>query len=423
MIPSPTAKNYCFTQSTFQPHIGVYSGRGASHSWLWFAEILDRMGLDEVVFLNERDIVGGGLDRADVLLMSGGDTFAIAEGLGEEGSGRLRNFIKGGGLYIGTCAGAYLPLRSSMPYLNRFNFIDVKISNISRRLSEDERSLFEKSSCSSYGCDFIYHVVREEVVLKMAQGFPGDKEEEMIAPLYGGPSMLPSEDIEPIATYNGFTKKTRFLVKKELAVKTLIGKIAVCKKGIGDGELYLFGPHFEHPHYPPCNLYLREIIFKHLERGSFGVKKFFYEEGQSVSGDSLKGYLKDLKRELSNARIQASGMSDINMEWLIGNKLYQTEKINVFLNFIWDKLKRLETLPDLKMDGERLGECIEISKSIPQAIQTIRKKVREGDEAIPMAKGLFENLKLLSACFLNLYFKSKRVRKERPMSGLIQAVF
>ncbi len=422
MIPSPTAKNYCFTQSTFQPRIGVYSGRGASHSWLWFAEILDRMGLDDVVFLNERDIVGGGLDMADVLLMSGGDTFAIAEGLGEEGSDRLRNFIKGGGLYIGTCAGAYLPLRSSMPYLNRFNFIDVKISNISRRLSEDERSLFEKSSCSSYGCDFIYHVVREEVVLEMVHGFPGD-EEEMIAPLYGGPSMLPSEDIEPIATYNGFTKRTRFLVKEELAVKTLIGKIAVCKKIIGDGELYILGPHFEHPHYPSCNLYLRKIIFKHLERGSFGVKKFFYEEGQSVSGDSLKGYLKDLKRGLSNARIQASGMNDVNREWLIGNKLYQTEKISVFLNVIWDKLKRLETLPDLKMDEERLWECIERSKSLPSVIQAIRHKMKEGEDTTSLATGLFENLKLLSACFLNLYFKSKRVEKERPMSRLIQAVF
>lgn len=406
MIPLPTVQESCFPPVAFQPQIGVYSGKGASHSWLWFAEILDRMGCYEVLFLTEKDIVERGLEGMKVLLMSGGDTFAIADGLGEEGSERLRNFITQGGLYIGTCAGAYLPLRSSMPYLNRFNFIDVKISNISRRLSEEERSLFEKSSCSSYGRDFIYHVVREEVILKMRNGYFGDRGEEVVAPLYGGPSMLPSEDIEPIATYQGFTQKTKFLVKKELAAKTLIGKIAIGKKSMGKGGLYIFGPHFEHPHYPLCNLYLREIILKHLREETSRVKKIFYEEREFIRGGSLKEYLKDLKRGLSNARIQASGMNDFNIEWLIGNKLYQSEKISVFLNFIWEKLRKVETLPNLEMDGSRLRECIEISQSLPTAIQKIRRGFQEGKETTSLAQGLFENLKRLSYSFLNIYFQS-----------------
>src|SRR4030067_3611975 len=92
-----------------------------------------------VHFVDERDVLANALEPLGVLLMSGGDTFAIAEGLGAEGSDKLRSFINRGGLYIGTCAGAYLPLRSSMEFLNQFNFIDVKISNISRRLSESER--------------------------------------------------------------------------------------------------------------------------------------------------------------------------------------------------------------------------------------------------------------------------------------------
>ncbi len=406
MIPLPPSKHNHSSSFNFQPQIGIYSGKGASHSWLWFAEILDRMGCYDVVFLTEKDIVERGLEGVHVLLMSGGDTFAIAEGLGEKGADRLRSFITQGGLYIGTCAGAYLPLRSSMPYLNWFNFIDVKISNISRRLSEEERSLLERSSCSSYGDDFIYHVVREEVVLKMINGSLGNRGEEIVAPLYGGPSILPSEDIEPIATYKGFTQKTKFLVREDLAVKTLIGKIAVGKKSMGDGEIYIFGPHFEHPHYPLCNLYLKEKIFKHLKKGRQMGKNFFYEEKELIRGDSLKGYLKDLKRGLSNARIQASGMSDFNIEWLIGNKLYQSEKISVFLNFLWDKVRKIETLSELEMDGARLRQCIEISKSLPRNIQMIRRGIREGEETTFLAKGLFENLKLLSYFFLNLYFQS-----------------
>ena len=127
------------------PSIGVYTGSGASHSWLWFVEILDRMGFCNVCFVDERDILSKALESLNVLLMSGGDTFAIAEGLGGEGSNKLRTFIEGGGLYIGSCAGAYLPLRSSMDFLNQFNYIDVKISNISRRLTEPERSSFESA--------------------------------------------------------------------------------------------------------------------------------------------------------------------------------------------------------------------------------------------------------------------------------------
>jgi hypothetical protein len=250
-------------RSSFDPTIGIYIGSGASHSWLWFVDILDRMGFYHVHFIDEKDILSNALEPLHVLLMSGGDTFAIAEGLGAEGSSQLRNFIEEGGLYIGTCAGAYLPLRSSMDFLNQFNFINVKISNISRRLSESEQCSFQKVACSSYGCDFVFHVVREDVLLELVNGYQSDGKKEMIAPLFGGPSMFPSEDIEPIAKYKGFTQKTKFLVEEALAEKTLIGNIAIAKKSMGKGHLYIFGPHFEHPHYPSCNLFLAEIIDPH----------------------------------------------------------------------------------------------------------------------------------------------------------------
>ena len=78
------------------PKIAVYMGKGASHSWLWFAEILDHLGLYDVCFVTEGDVRANGLNHADVLLMSGGDTFAMAGGLGPEGSERLKGFIEGG---------------------------------------------------------------------------------------------------------------------------------------------------------------------------------------------------------------------------------------------------------------------------------------------------------------------------------------
>jgi glutamine amidotransferase-like uncharacterized protein len=390
----------------YSPPIGIYTGSGASHSWLWFVEILDRMGFYNVHFVGEKDILSNALEAMNVLLMSGGDTFAIAEGLGKEGSDKLKSFIEGGGLYIGTCAGAYLPLKSSMNFLNQFNFINVKISNISRRLSETERSLFQKYTCSSYGCDFVFHVVREDVALKMMNGYQGNGTREMVAPLFGGPSMLPSEDIEPIATYQGFTKKTKFLVEEGLAERTLIGNIAVAKKSMGKGHLYIFGPHFEHPDYPWCNLFLTELIRKNQNGRPPQVQKDF--SGNPIKGEALRELLKDLKRELSNSRIMASGMDDFSVSWLIGNKYYEPEKISVFINTVWNKLKDLESMSGLEVEKESLLRCIEISKEITKEIRTIKSEMREQDDATSLASKLFLDLKTLSSNFFRLYFGAKR---------------
>jgi len=395
--------------SPYPPQIGIYTGSGASHSWLWFVEILDRMGFYHVHFVEEKDILSNALESLNVLLMSGGDTFAIAEGLGAEGSDKLRGFIEGGGLYIGTCAGAYLPLRSSMDFLSQFNFIDVKISNISRRLSETERSSFQKYACSSYGCDFVFHVVREDVILEMVNGYQWDGKKEVIAPLFGGPSMLPSEDIEVIATYKGFTKKTKFLVEEGLAERTLIGNIAVAKKSMGKGHLYIFGPHFEHPHYPSCNLFLAEVIHKERNGRPLQIQKDFPELSQSrIKGEALRELLKDLKRELSNSRIMASAMDDFSFHWLIGNKYYEPEKTSVFINTVWNKLKDLESMPGLEMEKESLLRCIEISKDITRGLRTIKSEMREQGDTTPLASKMFWDLKTLSSNFFRLYFELKR---------------
>ena len=100
------------------PSIAVYTGEGASHSWTWFADIFERTQIDTVAFVDETALAAGALDSADVLFVSGGDTFAIAAALGQQGARVLERFIRGGGMYIGACAGAYLLLKSSLDSMN-----------------------------------------------------------------------------------------------------------------------------------------------------------------------------------------------------------------------------------------------------------------------------------------------------------------
>ena len=116
--------------------IGIFAGEGSSHSWLWFVEIFDRMGFHDIRVIDGDDILNGAVDELDVLAVSGGDTFAVAKGLGPAGAGLIRAFIERGGLYIGSCAGAYLVMNSSKPHLDHFNFTAVKITNLSKHLPD-----------------------------------------------------------------------------------------------------------------------------------------------------------------------------------------------------------------------------------------------------------------------------------------------
>jgi len=186
----------------------------------------------------------------------------------------------------------------------------------------------------------------------------------------------------------------------------LIGNIAVAKKSMGKGHLYIFGPHFEHPDYPWCNLFLAELIRNNQNGRPPQVQKDF--SGNPIKGEALRELLKDLKRELSNSRIMASGMDDLSVSWLIGNKYYEPEKISVFINTVWNKLKDLESMSGLEVEKESLLRCIEISKEITKEIRTIKSGMREQDDATSLAAELFLDLKTLSSNFFRLYFGAKR---------------
>ena len=71
----------------------------------------------------------GALDTADVLVMPGGGAATEARSLGEEGRERVKSFVRGGGGYIGTCAGFYLvtlPTKGvRKDYLGLIPFVDT----------------------------------------------------------------------------------------------------------------------------------------------------------------------------------------------------------------------------------------------------------------------------------------------------------
>jgi Biotin-protein ligase, N terminal len=373
------------------PPIAIYTGRGSSHSWLWFVDLFERFGLLDLSFLNEDLIRAGALNRLSVLALSGGDTFALAEGLGAEGASRIEDWVRQGGLYLGSCAGAYLPLRSSKKPLDRFNFVEARINNL---------------TAVPYGCSFIFHPVREAVRISANGQAPFAGAGTFPAPLYGGPAMLASDPVEPLAYYSGFTEKTVFLVDQELARETLIGKAAVIRKRMGSGSFYLCGPHLEHPYFHKANQLLIDTIGFEQPKKS-GPADRPAGERTVLDHRSAAEWNRAVKRELSNTRIVVSGIEQAAVVWKIGTKTYEPLKMRVFLETLWKRLVPLEKVGRLIIP-ERSQGVIDTARSLTETVRRLKIHLDRKEETTPLAEEIFQKLTALSRDFLAVYFETRR---------------
>jgi glutamine amidotransferase-like uncharacterized protein len=387
------------------PKIGIYTGQGASHSWLWFVEIFDRMGFFDVAFLQETQLKANGLDRCDVLAMSGGDTFAIAKGLGLEGADKLARFIANGGLYIGSCAGAYLPLHSSKEHLNLFNLVPAKIANLTRTLPEARR--LREKFCTAYGCSYIFHPVREAVRLETNGFTPFKKVPFLEAPLYGGPPMIAGGSAQVLATYSSFTEKTVFLVDEALASDTVLGKAAVIRQKMGNGFLHLYGPHFEHPRFTVANQLLRDAMLYDVQEPVQFPEDAVPQE--IVSGEECRNLLKAIKREISNARVVAVGLETLPVQWTIGNKVFEAAKIREFIEPVWQRLKPLEKLNRLCLLPGQADQLLQVVSTTTTLLREVKRDLKRGMDTLNMAIEMFKRLNQASTLFLDIYFRTKLI--------------
>jgi len=383
------------------PRIGIFTGGGTSHSWLWFVDLFDRMGFHDLSFLNEINVQQGGLAGLDVMAISGGDTFAIATALGEKGAGEIKRFIENGGLYIGSCAGAYLAMNSSKSPLNLFNYAAVKITNLSKYLPQC-REMPNKFS-TAYGCCFVFHPVRESIGLRFNGTVPFAGAGALTAPLYGGPAMIACDGTKTLALYEAFTNKTIFLVDEALAYETLIGKAAAVRTNLGRGRIYLFGPHLEHPHYPEANRLIADAIFWDAGRSSRSNPAHRLKSEKLTESDS-RDLIRDLKRELSNSRIVAAGLELSPIRWLIGAKYYEPEKIRVFLESMWRRLKVLEAQGQLSTTRWTPTDLRSWATEITSMLRLMKNELDQNHDTLALADRLFALLQKLTAAFHHLYF-------------------
>jgi glutamine amidotransferase-like uncharacterized protein len=92
---------------------------GAGGSPYHHAAVFARAG-HEVEFVFPADVAAGALDGFDAFVMPGGGyraMFGQIEPLGEDGARALADYVRGGGMYIGCCAGSYDAARTGESFL------------------------------------------------------------------------------------------------------------------------------------------------------------------------------------------------------------------------------------------------------------------------------------------------------------------
>jgi hypothetical protein len=407
------------------PKVSIYAGEGASHSWIWFADLLERCRVFDVDFIQAGDLSDASLlAGADILLVGGGDTYEIARSIGPAGARAIESRVSDGALYYGSCAGAYLVLSGvdREPFAP-FSLIEADMLNVMGD-PPPPRCLAHKY-LAEYGEELVFHPVYGEVLVAPGAAgtglpcFAGPREAR--APLLGGP-VMEARAPEVAAVFSGLTDRAAYLWPREDVESLLIGKPAVCASSVGRGSVVVSGPHLEHPMFPRANALVAELLLRHcgrIDRRSDaipdarerrpGVGRELPPGAGGAPGERSPTLL-EIKRQLSNSRIVAFGLEKMPVTWKIGLKVWEPEKVRMFLEVAWSRLPYVEAAAErAPLAGlERLAEGY---AGVTEMVKSLKISVESGEDSQAEATSLLITLKELTASFLWLYFRLRMEEK------------
>lgn len=137
--------------------VAIFDGKGASDGGIESTE--DRIkSIPQVTVTRVKAADWGAADLSpfDVVVFSGGSGSVQAEAIGEAGRNNVREYVRGGGGYVGICAGAYLACSNFKWGLGILNastvsskwqrgqaFVDLEITDEGRKLLGDVKGTFK----------------------------------------------------------------------------------------------------------------------------------------------------------------------------------------------------------------------------------------------------------------------------------------
>lgn len=382
--------------------ISIYTDEGASHSFIWLITLFETRRIYSVDFVTSEDIRNDCLANSDILIISGGDSFAIAESLGANGAKSINSFILRGGVYAGICAGAYLMLRSSKEPLHHFNLTSGKINNLSSSLPE-ARSMEYKYSIA-YGCSYIYHPVRGEIIIETIPQDANEKKILIHSPIYGGPFIKNDNAITPLALFQGFTDNTMFLVDREFAEKTCSNSILAGGKKSGSGTIFFFSTHMEHPDYPLANDYFLRYLTENT---------FIENSDNKEYGNNWKKYKNrkienkkyfTFRKNIREMRLLSIGIENRQGYWQIGKKIWETEKVRAFTESLFEMDMKYGNFVYKGLSEEDISILKSLSFETLDLLRKINGLLKDGKPSQSFAEDYFKKVRTLLSRYTSICF-------------------
>lgn len=234
--------------------MGVYASGGAPYHHLALAVLWGASARP----VRAEDIAQGSLNKLDVLVFPGGGFSAMTgmfEPLGVNGAAKVRDWVEAGGMYVGSCAGSFLPAQLSDAYWDAH---------------AEAKQLHMTTACLANGSDSIFEGLSSPGVGVLKAKVANSKHwlskgltETFEIVHYNGPLFdlsnataahppfgTPEGVIQPIAKTAGFTPSEGFMnadVPSETLLDRCIQKQAYngLVSPFGSGHVVLFGSHPE----------------------------------------------------------------------------------------------------------------------------------------------------------------------------------
>lgn len=175
----------------------------------------------ECIKVTPEDVRNGALDHVDVLIMPGGSGSGQAKKLEETGCEKVREFVKGGGGYIGICAGSYL---ASSCYPWSLNLINAEVI---------DRAHWARGT--------------GQVILTVSpegKELLGNSESE-VEVYYGQGPLLGPYNKEGLPAYESLAKYKTEIAKKGAPSGVMSGTDAIARAPYGEGRVFCISPHPE----------------------------------------------------------------------------------------------------------------------------------------------------------------------------------
>ncbi|MEM1557883.1 MAG: BPL-N domain-containing protein [Thermoproteota archaeon] len=247
------------------PLIGVYSGEGAGPSYTQdIVEALEKMGFRKVSLLSG-PLTPSDLSSLDALVFGGGDSFKILSSMKPDEAKLVRQFIESGGVYIGICGGAMLPIKpvnilgAAYGGLEAWEELQiVECEFLSDSVTEPPWPVFSGRKLGEVLRTYPIKGLVKSRVRKglLTLGYTGK-----VTMLHAGPLIRATNPRQVFGIIELLVGRVEYGIPCEEAVEKAQGASSIIMVEYGSGKIVLFTSHVESSETPAAHGLLGNALF------------------------------------------------------------------------------------------------------------------------------------------------------------------